>query len=217
MSNSNIKAIFFDFGGTLIDSLQLWEEIDEKFLGSLNIPVPDRLKDEIEGLSFQQTAVYFKDKFNLSMTEEEIVETWFHLAKEAYKNDVKLLPGAVEILNEIKRKKIDLILLTSNRSALVDSTLERLGISSFFLERHYDSHKEKEETYISLIKNRNIEPENYILIDDALTSLKAAKNVGIRSAWILIGKTDKNFYITQKNSFIDTVVSDSLTELIEMI
>jgi len=217
MSNNTIKSILFDFDGTLIDSLQLWEEIDEKFLGALDIPVPDRLKDEIEGLSFRQTAVYFKDRFNLLMSEDEIVETWIGLAKEAYENDVKLLPGVVEILNEIKRKKIDLILLTANRCTLVDSTLERLGLSSYFTEKHYDSYKEREETFVSLIKNRNLEPENYILVDDALTSLKAAKKVGIRTAWILIGKTDKNFYITQENSFVDTVVSNSLTELIEMI
>ncbi len=217
MSNNTIKSILFDFDGTLIDSLQLWEEIDEKFLSALDIPVPDRLKNEIEGFSFLQTAVYFKDRFNISMSEEEIVATWVGLAKEAYENDVKLLPGAVEILNEIKRKKIELILLTSNKCALVDSTLERLGISSYFPEKHYDSHKEREETFVSLIKNRSLEPENYILVDDALTSLKAAKNIGIKTAWILIGKTDKNFYMNQENSFIDTVVSNSLTELIDMI
>ena len=61
----DIEAAIFDLDGTLIDSMWVWEQIDIDYLASKGIPLPSNLKDEIGHLSFEQTAVYFKSKFNL--------------------------------------------------------------------------------------------------------------------------------------------------------
>ncbi len=58
----NKKAVIFDLDGTLVDSMWIWREIDIRFSGKVWVgQVPQGLNDELEGYSFHETAVYFKE------------------------------------------------------------------------------------------------------------------------------------------------------------
>ncbi len=59
------KAVIFDLDGTLVDSMWMWKAIDIEYLGSFGHDCPADLQKEIEGMSFSETAVYFKDRFGL--------------------------------------------------------------------------------------------------------------------------------------------------------
>ena len=39
----NIKAVFFDMDGTIVDSMWMWKKIDIEFLGKHNIELPDKV------------------------------------------------------------------------------------------------------------------------------------------------------------------------------
>ena len=60
---NNIKGVIFDLDGTLIDSMWVWDQIDIEYLSEKNLEVPKNLNDEIGHLSFNQVAVYFKERF----------------------------------------------------------------------------------------------------------------------------------------------------------
>ena len=57
------SAVIFDFDGTLVDSLSLWQDIDRIFLGSRGYEVPPDLHEAIAGMSFEETAEYFRKRF----------------------------------------------------------------------------------------------------------------------------------------------------------
>ena len=50
----------FDFDGTLVDSMWMWKAIDIEYLGKFGISLPATLQKDIEGMSFSETAVYFR-------------------------------------------------------------------------------------------------------------------------------------------------------------
>ena len=45
---NNIDAIIFDIDGTLIDSMWVWTDIDDKFLGKYNLVEPECFHEGME-------------------------------------------------------------------------------------------------------------------------------------------------------------------------
>ena len=58
------EAIIFDLDGTLVDSMWMWKQIDIEYLGRFGIVLPEDLQKNIEGMSFRETATYFKERFD---------------------------------------------------------------------------------------------------------------------------------------------------------
>ena len=68
----NINAVLFDLDGSLVDSMWIWKDIDREYLGRFNIPLPEDLQSSIEGMSFSETAVYFKEHFPIPDSIEQM-------------------------------------------------------------------------------------------------------------------------------------------------
>ena len=123
-----IRAVLFDLDGTLIDSMWIWEQIDDEFLGEYGLLVPEDLHNEIEGMSFSETAVYFRNRFDLPLSLEEIKHIWNTMAMDKYLNVVPLKPGVLEFLEWLKARGIPAGIATSNSRELVDGVLSARGI-----------------------------------------------------------------------------------------
>ena len=57
----NIEAVIFDLDGTVIDSMWMWEAIDVEYFARYNVPFTHDYQLAIEGMSFHETAVFFKE------------------------------------------------------------------------------------------------------------------------------------------------------------
>ena len=60
-----IKACLFDLDGTLVDSMWMWPSIDREYLSKFGIDYVKGIDKDIEGMSFTNTALYFKERFGL--------------------------------------------------------------------------------------------------------------------------------------------------------
>ena len=78
------KAILFDLDGTLVDSMWMWKEIDIEYLGKFGLNCPEDLQKVIEGMSFSETAVYFKNRFQLEDSLEQIKQDWISMSLYKY-------------------------------------------------------------------------------------------------------------------------------------
>ena len=118
-----IKAVIFDLDGTLVDSMWMWEDIDIEYLGRYGLSCPEDLQKAIEGMSFTETAVYFKERFGLPDSIEEIKEAWIAMSLEKYEKEVPLKPGAREFLEELAARGIPAGIATSNGREMVSAVL----------------------------------------------------------------------------------------------
>ena len=91
-------AVLFDLDGTLVDSMWMWKEIDIEYLGRFGLSCPPDLQKIIEGMSFSETAEYFKHRFQIPDSIDAIKADWIRMSIEKYRNEVPLKPGALRLL-----------------------------------------------------------------------------------------------------------------------
>lgn len=175
----NIKGAIFDLDGTLVDSMWVWNQIDLDYLKSKGHAMPKNLKSEICHLSFTQTANYFKERFNLSDSIENILEDWHNMAFNHYSESVKLKDGVKQFLDKLKEKNIKIALATSNSMPLLKACLKNNGIYDYFdsitTTDEVSNGKNCPDVYLLAAKKLNVEPTDCIVFEDILPAIKGAK------------------------------------------
>lgn len=124
---------FFDLDGTLLDSTSIWSDIDVAFLSSHGIsPVPPDYTDYVTHHSAPDAAQYTRERFHLTETPQQIMDTWEEMALTAYRHTLPTKPGAKEFLLRCHAEGIRMAILTSCFPHLCHAALEHHGISHLF-------------------------------------------------------------------------------------
>ena len=179
-----MQAVIFDLDGTLIDSMWMWKQIDIDYLARHGHPLPEDLQDCIEGMSFSETAVYFKERFGLKDSLDIIKDDWNRMAYDIYVNEVPLKPGVLEFLQYLKKQGIRTGIATSNSKELLMAVLESLGIAEYFDELHTSCEVEKgkpaPDIYLLVAEKLGVKPENCLVFEDIMQGILAGKAAGMK-------------------------------------
>ena len=82
-------------------------------------------------MSFSETAIYFKERFQLPMTLDEIKAIWIEMSIDKYRHEVPLNRG-LRNFRYLKEKGIRMGIATSNAQDMVAAVLDSLDIRSYF-------------------------------------------------------------------------------------
>lgn len=180
-----INAVIFDMDGTLIDSMFIWKEIDVEFLGNRKLPMPVDLQKNIEGMSFVETAKYFKETFNLPESLEEIQDIWNAMAFERYAHGMKMKPGAYEFIKYLYDNHIKMGIATSNSRPLVEACLKDLRVLEYFdaivTGTEVEHGKPQPDIYLMAAQKLSVIPEHCLVFEDIPMGIMAGKNAGMRT------------------------------------
>ena len=205
---TNIKAAIFDLDGTLIDSMWVWGKIDEDYFKNRNMVLPSNLKSQIEHLSFDDTAQYFRTNFGILDTIEEIKKEWLDFAYVEYLNNVKLKAGVVEFLSLLKTLNIKIGLATSSSKNLLEAVLQANGIYHYFdsitLTDEVSRGKNFPDVYLLAAKKLGVTPEECIVFEDILPAVKGAKAAGMKVVGVYddFSKLDREDIINHADMYI---------------
>ena len=74
IASKEIKAVIFDLDGTLIDSSNIWSEIDKAFFAKRGMEIPPTYVDDIAHIGLKEAAIYTKNTYNIKESIEEIMD-----------------------------------------------------------------------------------------------------------------------------------------------
>lgn len=179
-----IEGVLFDFDGTLVDSMDMWHEIDVEYTKKHEIPLPDDLHQEIEGMRFYEVAVYFRKRFSLPYTEEEIMQEWHEMAFEHYATSIPFKEGALSFLKELKKEGLRLAIATSNSYDLLMASLELHGLTDFFdavcTAEDVTRGKPAPDVYLLAASRIGTAPGKCLVFEDVLHGIRAGKAANMR-------------------------------------
>ena len=178
----------FDLDGTLLDSMGVWAEIDEEFLGRRGFAVPPDYMEAITPLGFRGTALYTIERFGLTDTPEGLMDEWSTMAREKYAHEVLLKPGAKALLRELHGAGIPLAVVTASSQDLFMPCLARNGIADYFsLILTTDGTgltKNGPEIWRLAAEKLGLAPEECVIFDDAAASVLGAKAAGLQTVGV---------------------------------
>ncbi len=178
----NIKAVLFDMDGTLVDSLWMWGDIDVEYLGKHGYEVPADLQHTIEGMSFSEAAVYFKEHFRLPSSAEEIKDEWIEMAKDKYAHEVPFKPGALRFLKHLKEQGIPMGIATSSSRELLETVMEALKLSDYIdycmTSCEAGAGKPAPDIYRKVAEQLGAAPEECLVFEDTIAGIQAGLNAG---------------------------------------
>ena len=177
------KAVLFDLDGTLVDSMWMWKQIDIEYLGRYGHTCPPDLQREIEGMGFTETAVYFKERFQIPDSIDAIKQAWVDMSIEKYRLEVPLKKGALRFLQYLKEHGIKAGIATSNGREMVDAVLNALGIMPYFqvitTACEVAAGKPAPDIYLKVAENLHVRPEQCMVFEDVPAGIMAGKAAGM--------------------------------------
>ncbi len=183
MIDSRIKAALFDLDGTLVDSMWMWKAIDIEYLGRYQIELPEDLAQCIEGMSFTETAVYMKKRFQIPEEVETMKAAWNEMAHDKYAFEVPLKAGAYEFLKRLKERGIRLAIATSNSRELAETVLRAHRILDWFdavvTGCEVKNGKPAPDVYLTAAKLVGVKPEECLVFEDVPQGILAGKRAGM--------------------------------------
>ena len=181
-----IKCAIFDFDGTLFDSMFIWDNVGEIYLRSLGKTPKPYMREHIRELSLYQSACYFKQEYNLSLSVKEIMTGINKTIEHFYIHEALPKPGAADFLKQMKNADIPMCIATATDRYLTEAALKRCNMAQYFKAIFTCSEvgcgKDEPVIYQKATEYFCADRSSAVIFEDAFYAIKTAKSDGFTVA-----------------------------------
>jgi len=212
------KAVIFDLDGTLVDSMWIWDDIDIQYLKKHGFTLPDDLQKAIEGMSFSETAAYFKERFKIADDVETIKSEWVQMAAEYYASRIPLKKGVRKFIEKLVKRGIPLGIGTSNSRELATMALQNHRIEACFsvmvTSCEVSKGKPAPDVFLKAAELLGVLPEDCLVFEDTCAGIQAALNAGMQVVGIRDASSQN--YVTEIERLV-SIYADDFESLLDLV
>ena len=214
-----MKGIIFDFNGTLFWDSEIqenaWKTFGKKLSG--RDITDEEFNTYFHGRTNKDTLEYLKKR---ELTEEEVNELAQQkesIYRDLCKSDLskfKLAPGVERYLDSLKENNIPFTIATASEINNVNFFIKEFQLDKWFdiIKIVYDDGtfrgKPEPDIYLKASEALNIQPDNCIVFEDALSGVQSAQRAGVKEIIAVVPEERKNIFENQPNLKIISAFDD---------
>lgn len=183
---NHIKAVIFDLDGVITDTAEFHYLAWKKIADELNVYFNEEMNESLKGIDrMHSLEIILKGSDKQYANEEKIklAERKNNYYKELIKNmsPKDLLPGAVDLLEDLRRQNIKVGLASVSKNAF--SVVDSLKVSHLFDyivdAATIQKGKPDPEIFLKASQNLDVEPSYCIGVEDAIAGIESIKSAGM--------------------------------------
>jgi len=187
-----MDALFFDMDGVLVDSEDFWIASKEaellEQLGDGDITVA-----ETTGMNYRELYDYLDENYDLTMDREAFLDWYERTAQRIYSEEVSMLPGAQDLIEEVQAAGVRVGLVSSSPHDWIDIVQERFGLSVdavISADAIDQPAKPEPHVYESAAERLGVEPARCTAVEDSRPGIEAASRAGMHVVGFRYGNDD---------------------------
>ena len=182
-------GVIFDLDGTLVDSLDFWDKLIFLVLSEYNISAEKKLIKIIDNLTIPEAIELIIDRYNLSISEDELIKKVNSYIDQAYKNHLNLMSGTLDLLKYLESKGIPMAIATTTTEDSANTILNRTGIlknMKFVLtEDNSGLKKRSPDFFLHGMSLLGTNFDNTYVVEDAVFAMESASKAGLNVIGII--------------------------------
>jgi HAD superfamily hydrolase (TIGR01509 family) len=178
-----LQAVMWDMDGTLVDSEKVWAEVQIELLASLGATwtLDDCML--LVGSDLREAVKVWMARIpDGVITAEELADRMFSEVVEALRKEVTFQPGALELLQALRKEDIPCALVSASYRVMIDAVLGHLPPDPFAVIVAGDEvtlGKPNPEPYLTGAARLGVDPANCVVIEDSMTGTQAGTAAGM--------------------------------------
>lgn len=214
-----MKGIIFDFNGTLFWDSEIQENAWKTFgtkLSGRNI-TDEEFNTYFHGRTNKDTLEYLTERVLTDKEVNELAQQKESIYRDLCKSDLnkfKLAPGVERYLDYLKENNIPFTIATASEINNVNFFIKEFQLDKWFdiIKIVYDDGtfrgKPEPDIYLKASEALNIQPDNCIVFEDALSGVQSAQRAGVKKIIAVVPEGRKNIFENQPNLKIISAFDD---------
>ena len=180
-----IRGVLFDMDGVLVDSEAYICKAAILMFSELGVRAePDDFQPYV-GMGENRYIGGVAEKYEVSLNIEYAKARTYKIYEQITRNRLSALPGVHDFIGRCQRKGLKLALATSADHIKMVINLREIGLSANTVMAtvnglEVDRKKPYPDIYIKAAGNIGLDPRECLVVEDAVSGVKAAKSAGCR-------------------------------------
>jgi HAD superfamily hydrolase (TIGR01509 family) len=178
-----IQAVVFDLDGVLIQSEEVWDAVRERYVRERGGRYDEEVQRALMGMSAPEWSAYLHEEAEVPDEPEAVNRDVVARMLEAYRRELPLLPGAVEVVQRTAAA-FPLALASSSNREVFEAVLELAGIAGCFRatvsSEEVARGKPAPDVYLEAAGRLDVAAERCASVEDSHAGIRSAKSAGMR-------------------------------------
>jgi cytidine deaminase len=170
-----IKGVLFDMDGVLVDSEPFICQAAIMMFDELGVKVLPEDFHPFVGMGENRYIGGVAESHGVKVDIEQVKARTYEIYEIIVRDKLSPLPGAHEFISKCHKKGLKLALATSADSVKMEINLKEIGLSRYSFHSIITG---LPDIYIKAAKSIGLEPQECLVVEDAVSGIKAGKSAG---------------------------------------